>query len=474
MRVLMLSWEYPPRVVGGLARHVAELSEHLVHHGHEVVVATAGDGRLPRDEMINGVRVLRTGAENPNPPDFLSSILQLNLGLVEEVLKAGIMPGIEIIHAHDWLAAYAAKLLKHGLGRPLVATIHATEHGRNRGLHNDLQRYISNVEWWLTYEAWQVICCSQYMKSELRGIFQLPADKVNVIPNGVVPDRCRDRLPDDLVGFRNRHAAPDENIVFFMGRLVPEKGVWVLLDAIPRILAYFPKTKFVISGSGPQEAELKARARDLGVFDRIFFTGFIDDHTRNGLLAVADVAVFPSTYEPFGIVALEAMAAGVPVVVSDTGGLGEIIEHGRNGLKAYPGNSQAVAHQIMALLGSPELRERLRLAARQDVETIYSWNCISEAVAGLYQRVWQEYLRSDWGRAGVAALSRPGTATDGAALRGWVDSQGNGVDWFEVVREQTKADGQQVVPAQVAQVVPSRTVPARYASTGGGRADGAK
>lgn len=399
MQVLMLSWEYPPRVVGGLARHVAELSEHLAAQGHEVTVVTAGDGQLPRDGDHHGVRVLRTGIEHPHPPDFLSSILQLNLGLVEEVLKAGLIDrGIQIVHAHDWLVAYAARALKQGLRRPLIATIHATEHGRNRGLHNDLQRYISNVEWWLTYEAWRVIACSQFMKSELRGVFQLPADKIHVIPNGVVPERCRDRLPSDLTAFRNRFAAPDEQIVFFMGRLVPEKGVGVLLDAIPQVLTWYPHTKFVIAGSGPQEAELKARARELGVFDRIFFTGFIDDQTRNGLLAVASVAVFPSTYEPFGIVALEAMAAGVPVVVSDTGGLGEIVDHGRTGLKAFPGNVHALAQQIMILLGSSELRSRLAAAARLEVETIYSWSRIARAVAGVYERVWEEYERSDWGR----------------------------------------------------------------------------
>ncbi|MBE3584089.1 MAG: glycosyltransferase family 4 protein [Limnochordaceae bacterium] len=410
MHVLMLTWEYPPRMVGGLARHVAELSEQLAQAGHEVTVVTAGDGRLPAREVDKGVVVLRTPSGHPSPPDFLSSVLQLNLNLVETVWQSGLAHTVQVVHAHDWLVAHAAKALKHSLCRPLIATIHATEHGRNHGIHNDLQRYISNVEWWLTYEAWRVIVCSEAMKAELRGIFQLPMDKITVIPNGVVPERCRDRLPEDLAEFRRRYAAPDEKIVFFMGRLVPEKGVGVLLQAIPEVLAYHAQTKFVISGGGPQEAELKARARDLGIFDRIYFTGFIDDQTRNGLLAIADVATFPSTYEPFGIVALEAMAAGVPVVVGDTGGLGEIVDHGRNGLKAIPGNPVSLAHQILAVLSSAELRGRLVRQASMDVQTRFRWANIAQRVNNLYQAVWAEYQASEWARqasaeagAGIAA-----------------------------------------------------------------------
>ena len=240
-RALMLSWEFPPRIVGGIARHVDELSRALAHAGMEVDVLTAHHPGAPETEVIPArggrVRVLRAEPPPIHPFDFVSEIHQLNLALLERLLKEG-ERDYDLIHAHDWLVGFAARTLKQGRGLPLVATIHATEWGRNGGIHNPLQHHIHTIEWLLTYEAWRVICCSQGMAAEVQRVLSVPPDKVRVIPNGVNPRRvrCRDSR-ETLARYRARWALPKDRIILFVGRRVREKGVQVLLQAMPEVVA---------------------------------------------------------------------------------------------------------------------------------------------------------------------------------------------------------------------------------------------
>ncbi len=398
MRILMLSWEYPPKVVGGIARHVHDLAIALVKKEVEVDVITCGAQGAPEFEVDKGVNVHRISMNNPVAPDFLTWVLQLNLNLVEEAARLGVNgKKFDLIHAHDWLAAYSGKNLKHSWHIPLVSTIHATEYGRNNGLHNDLQRYISNVEWWLGYESWRVIACSRYMEGELKRVFQTPGDKLRVIPNGVYPSEFQNTNIDP-VKIRSRYSAPDEKVIFHIGRIVREKGLGVLLEALPMVLAVEPRVKLVISGKGQYLDELRHRAYQLGIYNRIYFTGYIDDNTRNALFQCADVAVFPSLYEPFGIVALEGMAAGTPVVVSDTGGMSEIVKHGVNGLKAYPDNVISLADNIIWALQHPDHTLQMKRKAMEDIETLYNWDRIAKKTRDVYQQVLDEFNSSPWRR----------------------------------------------------------------------------
>jgi len=382
----MLSWEFPPLVFGGIARHVHDLSTSLARQGISVTVVTAGTANADPVEESGGLIVHRVSPANPAPLDFAGQVLQLNLNLLERVL-ALVRDGqsFELVQAHDWVTAYAAKAIKHGLDLPLIATIHATEWGRNNGLHNNLQRYISNAEWWLCYEAWRVICCSRYMADELAKIFQLPQDKLRPIPNGVFPEEfSAGPIPP---GFRAQYAAADEKIIFHVGRLVREKGLDALLEAMPRVLDWYPRAKLVIAGRGGHEPELKEHARRLGIYQRIYFTGYLDDNARNLLYRLADVVVFPSLYEPFGIVALEAMSAGAPPVVSDTGGLSEVVIHGRNGLKAQTGNARSLAENILWMLRHPDRVAGMRGHAMEDVRRLYDWVDIASQTKRVYAEV---------------------------------------------------------------------------------------
>lgn len=394
--ILMLAWEYPPKVVGGLARHAAYLSRELAAAGHRVVVLTQAAPERPDYAVEDGVEVYRFAPAGPPARDFVGWVKRLNFEMIERALQLFVRGRrFDVIHAHDWLAAYAGKTLKHGLGAPLVATIHATEYGRNNGLHNDLQRYISSCEWWLTYEAWRVICCSRYMEEEVRRVFQTPADKIIVVPNGVDSPRTAADAAKDAA-FRARFAAPEEELVFFLGRLVHEKGVHVLLDAAPRILRHRPGTRFVIAGEGPLRTDLEARARALGIAERVVFYGYADDEDRDRFLRGAQAAVFPSLYEPFGIVSLEAMAAGTPVVVSRTGGFAEIVEHGVTGLHAEPGDVESLADAVLTVLSNPRLAEKLRRRALREVRERFSWAGIAAQTVVVYEDVLRECERSPW------------------------------------------------------------------------------
>ncbi|HID90919.1 TPA: glycosyltransferase family 1 protein, partial [Candidatus Bathyarchaeota archaeon] len=278
--------------------------------------------------------------------------------------------------------------------RPLVATIHSTEHGRRNGLHSDYERMIHEVEWWLTFEAWRVICCSRYMSDHVHQVLGAPKDKLDVIPNGVRADEFRFEFERN--GFRRRFAHPQEKMVLYVGRLVFEKGIHVLINAIPRVLASIPNAKFVIVGEGGMRRPMEDLARALGVYDKAFFTGFVDGRTLKALYQCADVCVFPSLYEPFGIVALEAMASGTPVVVSDTGGLSEIVEHDVTGVKVFPDNPDSLAWGLTRVLRDHEYAIRLAENARRKVSAVYDWDAIAERTVEVYERIMGEYERSGW------------------------------------------------------------------------------
>ena len=349
MKILMLTWEYPPRVVGGIARVVHDLSKTLIKDGHEVTVVTYKEGDAPYFEDDKGVKVYRVDNYMINPNNFIDWIMQMNFNMVakanEIIAKEG---NFDVIHAHDWLVAYAAKTLKNSYNIPIVSTIHATESGRNSGIHDETQRYINDTEWMLTYESSEVIVNSNYMKGELQRLFGLPYEKINVVPNGVNLNLFNGIERDYT--FRRKFAMDNEKIILFIGRLVYEKGVQHLIAAMPKILEGYHDTKLVIAGKGGMIDELKAQVEALGISQKVYFAGYLGGKDVQKMYKAADISVFPSTYEPFGIVALEAMLSENPVVVSDIGGLNEIVQHKENGMKSYAGNPNSIADSILELL----------------------------------------------------------------------------------------------------------------------------
>lgn len=384
MKILMLSWEYPPRVVGGIARVVSELSERLTEKGHDVTVVTYRDGDLEYKEKINGVTVYRVDNYMIRPQNFIDWIMQLNFNMISkasELINAG--EKFDVIHAHDWLTCYAAKTLKHSYNIPLTVTIHATENGRNSGIHTEQQRYINDTEWLLTYESDEVIVNSNFMKTEVQRLFNLNYDKVKVIPNGIDLEKF-DGFERDYT-FRRNYASDNEKIIFTLGRLVNEKGIQHLICAMPKIISQYNDVKLVIGGRGPMIDELKDLAYRIGVAHKVYFTGFLSGDNVQKMYKCADIAVFPSTYEPFGIVVLEAMLAKVPAVVSDIGGLNEIIEHNVDGVKSYAGNANSLADAILSILFDKSLEEKIVDNADKKVRELFNWEKIAEMTQDVYE-----------------------------------------------------------------------------------------
>ena len=385
MKILMLTWEYPPRVVGGISRVVYDLSHRLIKDGHEVTVVTYRDGEVPYYEDDKGVKVYRVDNYMIQPNNFIDWILQLNFNMVERASQIIAEQGkFDVIHAHDWLVANAAKTLKHSFDIPIVATIHATEAGRNSGIREPNQKYINDTEWMLTYEANEVIVNSNYMKSEVQRLFGLPFEKINVVPNGVNLNKFTGMDRD--YSFRRKYAMDNEKIILFMGRLVYEKGVQNLIAAMPKVLASYHDAKLVIAGKGGMLDELKAQADYLGISNKVYFAGYMNGKDVERMYKAADIAVFPSTYEPFGIVALEAMLSENPIVVSDIGGLNEIVEHRVNGMKAYCGNPNSIADSILELLYDHKLCADITRKAKNKVRNEYNWSKIAQDTHFTYQK----------------------------------------------------------------------------------------
>ena len=396
VNVLHLSWEYPPRSIGGLASHVHDLSVELAKLGHNVHVVTCDFPGASEYERYKNVHVHRFESYRIPSDDFLIWTLQMNLYM--KMKAADIINeldyNIDIIHAHDWLTGPAAISLKNSFRLPLVSTIHATEHGRRHGIHNDFQRMIHNIEWWLIFNSWRVIACSNYMKNEISTLFNVDTNKITVIHNGVNIEKFKIKF--NRGEMRNRFALPYEKIILFVGRLVMEKGVHVLIGSVPKVIEKYPDAKFIIAGDGYMKNELMKIAYELGVAHKVYFTGYIDDFTLAALYNLADIAVFPSLYEPFGIVALEGMASNSATVATDTGGLSEIIKHDYNGIKVWVDNSDSLAWGILYLLENPDHMEWIKKNGVKTVKEEYSWELISRQTADLYDLVLREYQKNDW------------------------------------------------------------------------------
>ncbi|MGK7929887.1 MAG: glycosyltransferase family 4 protein [Microcystaceae cyanobacterium] len=395
MKILVLSWEFPPRIVGGIARHVGELYPEIAKLGDEVHLITLQSGNALSYERVDGIYVHRIHV--PYGQDFFQWIGNMNqqMGYYggELIKKEG---DFDLIHAHDWLVGDAAIALKHHFKLPLIATIHATEYGRYNGLHTPTHRYIASKEGILIYNAWRVIVCSRYMRHELQRAFSTPWDKMDVIYNGIRPEKKQQDQKFDYLGFRRNYGEDNEKIVYYVGRMTYEKGVSVLLNAAPKVIwGMGGNAKFVIIGGGNTD-HLKRQAWNLGIWHKCYFTGFMSDEDLNKFQTIANCAVFPSLYEPFGIVALESFAAKVPVVVSDTGGLPEVVQNTVTGIVTQSNNADALAGGILEILKNPDYTQWLVDNAYQSLDLRFNWEKLAQQTVKVYEQVLKEYAEVEW------------------------------------------------------------------------------
>ena len=374
MRILMLSWEYPPRVVGGIAAHVDGLARAMARAGHDVVVFSIDHPNVGDDEMVEGVRVLRANADLPWIPDdfVISETASANHHLTQLAAKLGTWRP-QVVHAHDWLVAWSADTLRALWGVPLVVTIHATERGRHGGyVPQGTPAAINAVEWWLTYQAQQVIACSKFMVREVTDGFELSSDKVNLVPHGIDIGQWLSPSPSQ---------SDREQLVVAWGRIQYEKGFQVLTRAISHLRHRLPDLRCVIAGRGSYLAELQTQIDMEGVGDIVQLAGFVPDDELRSLLQRTSCVVIPSLYEPFGIVALEGMAAGAPTI-GCTGGLAEIVEG--TGAGVLFGRNHRPASCIADVLSHPDVAEGMRTKAASLLAGRYTWDAIAATTLGVY------------------------------------------------------------------------------------------
>jgi glycosyltransferase involved in cell wall biosynthesis len=368
----MLTWEFPPNIVGGLSNHVYGLSKHLVQNDAEVHVITAGALGLAEYEQMNGVHIYRVKPLNEHDDHFLSWIGGLNMAMVYRAIELNTQINFTIIHAHDWLVGAAAAILKNSFNIPLLTTIHATETGRNNGIHNEMQQFIHEKENQLIQESDQLIVCSDYMQQELISTFELVESKIVIIPNGIEPSiNEQDRYPEVFPDLLNK------KLIFSIGRIVKEKGFETLIEAASITKEAGLPVFFVIAGKGPMLKSYQQQIQEKNLEDHISFIGYITDTEKNAYMNKSDINVFPSLYEPFGIVALESMVKGKPTIVSNVGGLRGIVKHMTTGLIMEPGNAKNLLEQICFILDNPKKAQEIGEKGLQLVRNLYGWNRVA-------------------------------------------------------------------------------------------------
>ena len=385
VKVLLVSWEYPPVVVGGLGRHVYQLATALAADGHDVVVlsrqpsGTDPASHPTTDERHEGVRVI-AAAHDPHEFEFFADMMAWTLAMGHAMLRAGLRLHDEwapdVVHAHDWLVAHPAVALAEFFDVPMVSTVHATEAGRHSGwVSGPISRQVHAVESWLARESDSLIACSASMAGEISDLFGPGLAEITVIPNGIDSRRWP-------FAKRRAHSGPPELLYF--GRLEYEKGVHDAIAALPRIRRSHPGTTLTVAGDGTQQDRLLEVARKHKVLKAVRFVGRVDHDQLLKLLHRTDAAVLPSHYEPFGIVALEAAAAGAPLVTTNVGGLGEAVIDGVTGLSCPPRDVAALAQAVRAVLDDPAAAQRRAVAARDRLTSDFDWHTVATRTAQVY------------------------------------------------------------------------------------------
>ena len=384
MRIAMFTWEsLHGAPVGGVATHVTELSAALERRGHEVHVFTRpgyGAGGVRR---IDGVWY-HYCPHNLNP-NFVDETQEMCRSFVWHFFQTEDHIGhFDLIHGHDWLAASAVGWVKEG--RPdhrAVFTMHSTEYGRcGNVFHNGSSQRIRDLEWYGSYRADRVIAVSNALKGELGWIYRLPDWKVSVVYNGV-PVHQFDGWLDPGAVKRRWGIGPTDPTVLFMGRLSWQKGPDILVEAIPPLLRFYPSAKFIFAGEGHMRGDLERRVRELGVSHAVRWFGRISPSEQSDMFRACDVVCVPSRNEPFGIIVLEAWAAGKPVVASQIGGPNELIWHNVNGLKVYP-NPDSVGWGLGTLFTNWDWARRMGRYGRTDAETNFTWDRIAQTTERFY------------------------------------------------------------------------------------------
>jgi len=385
MRIAMFSSESLHSISeGGLGVHVTELAAGLQRRGHDMhVITRRGEGGQNYYDLIDGVHYHRV--DHGLSENFVECMDYMGKAMAHRFHEVTSMIGkFELVHAHDWLTANAMKYVMDGFGTRGVLTMHSTEYGRDGNVFYDgFARWIRDAEAAGCHNANVVIAVSHFLADELRRMYEVPDWKIHVVPNGVNYHAFDGFInPAEVKG--RYGIAPLAPTIFSAGRMTLQKGMDMLVEAVPLVLASYPEAKFIISGSGPEKEAVVRRAYEVGAAQAIIFLDTLPRWQYIDIIRSIDIVVVPSRNEPFGIVALEAWAAGKPVVATLAGGPREFIWHDVNGflVNTDPGG---LAHGIGSLLADHEHCRALGANGRKAVEDKYNWDTVASYTEGVYQ-----------------------------------------------------------------------------------------
>lgn len=409
MRIGFFVWEYPPALVGGLGTYAEYVTHEFVDIGHDVSVFTLNNGSLKTREILKGVEVHRpliADASNVFPFFVVDDLKKwgTNIKLFNDIFIYNILSAtkfinglikkegynFDIVCVHDWLSSIAGLVIKNETNIPVVFHTHSTEYGRSGGQGSEVVSHLENA---MAQAADRLITVSYAMQDDLNK-HGWPASKISVVWNGVDPERYNPRKTkkEDIQKIREKYGIPNDwSMVLFVGRLTWVKSVRNLLQAMPTVLREFPNTKLVILGKGEEQTDIVEAAERLGVKEKIVYRfDFVPEDERILHYAAADVCVFPSIYEPFGIVSLEAMAMEKPVVVGARGVVGfreQVISSGtdQNGVHVNGEDPADIAWGIQAVLRNPDKARNWGENGRKRILEYFTWRKVAEETLEIYQ-----------------------------------------------------------------------------------------
>ncbi len=386
MRVAMLTWESLHSILeGGIGVHVTELAAGLERRGHEIHVITRRKGNQNHYDIIDNVHYHRV--DHGISENFVESMDYMCKAMAHRFHEiTSLIGNFELIHAHDWLTANAMKYIMDGFSTKGILTMHSTEYGRDGNVFYDgFARWIRDAEAAGCHNSSTIISVSHFLADEVKRIYEVPDEKIHVVPNGVAYHAFDGGV--DPAEVKGRYGiGPMSPTIFSPGRMTVQKGMDLLVEAVPMVLNSYPEAKFIISGTGPERESVVRKAHETGVAGSIVFLEAMPRWQYIDVIRAVDIVAMASRNEPFGIVALEAWSAGKPVVATNAGGTKEFIWHDVNGflVNADPGG---LAHGIGSLLADHDHCRALGANGRKAVEEKYNWNTVAEYTEGVYNAV---------------------------------------------------------------------------------------
>jgi glycogen synthase len=411
LRIAFFVWEYPPALVGGLGTYAEYITREYVSMGNDVTVFTLNPGNLKTREIIKGVEVHRPLIANASNifPMFVTDDLKkwgTNISMFNNIFIYNVLCATKFINGmlkkegchydvvcvHDWLSSISGMMVKNETKIPVVFHVHSTEWGRGGGQGSEV---VSHLEWAASQEVDSIVTVSCAMQEDLLR-HGWPKSKINVVWNGVDPAVYNPNKPkpEEIESIRKRYGVkPDDKMILFLGRLAWVKGVTNLIQAMPTVIADYPNAKLVILGKGEQQNDVTELANRLGIKDKVACRfEFVPEKERILHYAAADVCIFPSTYEPFGIVSLEAMSMAKPIIVGAQGVVGfreQVVPDGpdQNGVHVNGGSPVDIAWGIKETLSDPDRAKKWGENGRKRVLQYFTWREAAEQTLQIYEKL---------------------------------------------------------------------------------------